>query len=205
MSTPQDVARTLAFVATAGNGEPPLGAPAEDGSFLTSTIAGVRSWLSWTGLKANLKAYFDSLYLGIPAMVALSPEGGVLVKLVNRTGAISVKGSVLSISELHEASVTLQSAEFDAACIMYSAGVAEGAECWVVVSGVAEVLLKDGTAATAGYWSKCADTDGRAEVTTPPAGVGAVTLSEHFKEVGHCLETKAAGTDVLAKLVIHFN
>jgi len=205
MTQLSDVARTLALTATAGNGDPPLGYPPEAGSFLTSSLAGVRSWLSWTGLKANLKSYFDSLYLGIPARVALSPEGGVLVKLTNRTGATSVKGSVLSLSTAYDSAVTLQIEEFDAAGIMYDSGVADGAECWVVVSGVADVLLKEGTAATRGSWSRCADTDGRAVVTTPPSGLGTVALSDHFKEVGHCLETKAAGTNVLAKLVIHFN
>ena len=56
-----------------------------------------------------------------------------------------------------------------------------------------------------GYWVKAADDDGRAEVTTSPSGVGAMTANEHFREIGHCLETVADGTDVLAKVVLHFN
>lgn len=44
-------------------------------------------------------------------------------------------------------------------------------------------------------------------VTTPDhIGGGTPPASEqHFKESGHCLETKGAGTDVLVLLSLHFN
>ena len=134
-----------------------------------------------------------------------TPEGGYAIRLTNDTGAVSVKGSVVTAGATVDNSFKLQAAEFEAVGIVYEDGIADGSECWVVVGGIAEALLKDGTAATRGYWTRCADTDGRALVTTPPSGIGAIATSDHFKEIGHCLESKDAGTNVLAKLVLHFN
>jgi hypothetical protein len=65
-------------------------------------------------------------------------------------------------------------------------------------------LLKDTTSSQAGSWAKASATAGRAEVTTPPAGLGALAADEHFREIGHCLETKSAGTSVLCKIAMHF-
>jgi hypothetical protein len=134
-----------------------------------------------------------------------TPEGGLAVLLTNKTGAASVKGTVVTTGAVVDNSFEVQAAEYEAAGIVYDSGVADGSDCWVVVSGIAEVLMKDGVAPIRGDWCKCADTDGRAEATVPPVGIGALTVSEHFKEVGHCLESKAAGTDVLAKVLLHFN
>lgn len=135
----------------------------------------------------------------------ITPEGGYAVRLINKTGAASVKGTVITTSDTTDNAFKVQSAEFEACGVVYENGIADGSECWVVVTGIAEVLLKNGTASTRGYWTKCADTDGRAEVTTAPSGLGALATSEHFKEIGHCLESKGAGTNVLAKIVLHFN
>jgi hypothetical protein len=137
--------------------------------------------------------------------VKFTPEGGLAVLLTNKTGAASVKGTVVTTSTTQDNAFSTETAEFEAAGIVYDSGVADGAECWVVVSGIAEVLIKDGTAATRGFWTRCADTDGRAEPTAAPTGIGALDVAEHFKEIGHCLESKAAGTDVLAKVLLHFN
>lgn len=139
------------------------------------------------------------------ANIKFTAEGGLAIKLVNKTGSNSVKGTVVRTGTVNDTSFSVQTEEFEAIGIVYEDEIADGNDCFVVVSGIAEVLLKDGTAATRGYWVKCADTDGRAEVTTPPTGIGALSTSEHFKEIGHCIESKSSGTDVLAKIVLHFN
>ena len=141
----------------------------------------------------------------ISPRVKRTPEGGLVVLMTNKTGAVSVKGTVVTTSDTYDNAFTVQTAEFEAAGIVYDSGVPDGSECWVVTSGIAEVLMKDGIAPVRGDWTKCADTDGRAESTTPPTGIGALSTSEHFKEIGHCLESKSAGTDVLAKVLLHFN
>jgi hypothetical protein len=73
----------------------------------------------------------------------------------------------------------------------------------VVVSGIADVLLQDSTASTRGYWVRTSTTTaGRADATNadPPGLVVA-----HMSEIGHCLQSQIAGTNVLARCVLHFN
>lgn len=134
--------------------------------------------------------------------VWLTPEGGVASKFVNASGAILKHGTAVSLDTSTTMGVVPQTVEFD--CIGFVYGqTAIGAECWVVTCGVAEALFKDGTQPLVGYWTKASATDGRVEATTPPSGTSAIAANEHFKEVGHCLETKAAGTDVVARIVVH--
>lgn len=142
---------------------------------------------------------------GLGQKCIITQHGGVAIRLTNKTGAASVRGTIVSTSEAHDLAFMKQSVEFDAIGAVYENGIADGEECFVVCAGICHVLLKDTTGATRGYWVQAADTDGRAEVTTAPAGLGALATSTHFKEIGHCLETVASGTDVLARIVLHFN
>ena len=138
--------------------------------------------------------------------VHFTSEKGLALQLVNDTGAVSVKGSVVKASTSVEEGFSLQTAEYDTIGIVYQNGVTNGNRCLVVITGIAEVLLADGTASTMGNWVLASATDGRADATQniPPGG-GVQEHDEHFKEIGHCLETKSSGTDVLAKVLLHFN
>lgn len=140
--------------------------------------------------------------------VGMTPEGGVAIKLVNKSGVNSVKGRMVEASTAQDNAYDLTGAEdFQPIGVEYESGVADGSECWVVIYGIAEVLLEDGTASTHGYWVKTSDTQaGRADASNAAPPGGTVTaLEEHMREVGHCLEDKTSGTDVLAKIVMHFN
>jgi len=136
----------------------------------------------------------------------ITPEGGIAVKMINDTGAPSIKGTLVNCSSSVDNGVTIETVEFDTIGVIYEDGVADGQEVWVVVSGKAEVLLADGTASTRGYWVYADAVDGRANASLqlPPGGT-IQALENHFKEIGHCLETKTSGTDVLALIAIHFN
>lgn len=134
----------------------------------------------------------------------ITPEGGIAVKLTNKTGAATVKGQIVAASSTTDNAFSLQTNEYDAFGVVYQAGVADGSECWVVVSGIAELLVKDTVAVTRGQLAICADTDGRANAIANP-GEGLPATETHFKELGHFIESKAAGANVLAKAVIHFN
>jgi hypothetical protein len=146
-------------------------------------------------------AQFPGTILGPRTM--LTPLGGFATKLGNYTGSTIPHGTAVSASPNHDNAVVPQAVEFDCVGFVYGA-IPHGSEGWVVTSGVAEALLKDGTAATRGFWCKAADTDGRIESTTAPAGLGAIATSEHFKEVGHCIESVSAGTNKLALILLHF-
>lgn len=119
----------------------------------------------------------------------------------------SVKGTLVCASAAsNEEFVVCSADDDDVFGVVYETGVAAGLPTLVVFSAVAEVLLKDGTAATRGNWAKTSNVSGRADATLAgPPGGGIPEHDQHFREIGHCIESKIAGTNVLAKCVIHFN
>jgi trimeric autotransporter adhesin len=131
--------------------------------------------------------------------VTMTATGGMAILLTNSSGSSLSKGTVVQAGST-DLSFIAAAANSEYAIGVLSADCANGAQGWVVVSGVAEVLIKDGTTATAGYWAGVSDTEGRAYMTTSgPPGV-----SNHDKEIGHCLQTVSSGTNVLVKAVLHF-
>jgi hypothetical protein len=136
---------------------------------------------------------------------ASTKERGLMLKFINRTGAASVKGTVCAVSTTTDREVIKQANEYDSICVVQEAGVAEGAEMWCWVNGsVCQVLFKDGIAPVRGDVAIAADTDGRANQFANPGG-GLPGVDTHFKEIGHIMESKSSGTDVLALVCLHFN
>lgn len=136
--------------------------------------------------------------------IQLTPEGGYAIKLTNRTGGNSVKGMPVSASLSYDHAFTTQVNEFDTIGFVYESGVANGSECYIVTNGIADVLYKDGVAATRGNILIADATDGRcSDITNPGSGLPATET--HFKECGHVLENKNSGTNVLVRCAIHFN
>ena len=132
-------------------------------------------------------------------------ERGFLIKMINRTGHASVKGELVAPSQSTTREVILQASEYDTIGVVQEAGVAEGSEMWVWMTGSqCQCLLKDSTASTVGDIVLAADTDGRA-ITIADPGSGLPATDTHFKECGHCLESKSADTNVLFLAVLHFN
>lgn len=128
----------------------------------------------------------------------MTPIGGFAVKLTNRTGAGSISGQVVIASIANADSVTLAGAnELMPIGVFLDTGVANGAEAWIVVSGIAEVRLVAGGAG-------CALGD---RLITDPAGGNAVAnnapaVAVHFQEIGHAVQAAAAG--FTARTVLHF-
>jgi len=137
-----------------------------------------------------------------------TPEGGLAIKFVNKTGAASVKGTLLEAGTVVDDSVQVVGID-DPDCIgvIYEDGIADGELVWVVTHGKADVLLEDTTASTRGYWcSVSAVQQGRANITlaAPPGGT-INAIDAHFREIGHCVQSVTAGTDKLARVIMHFN
>lgn len=137
------------------------------------------------------------------ANVKMTAEGGVAIRLLNKTGAASVKGTAVSASTATDNAFIAQANMFDTIGFVYEAGIADGSLCWVVVAGIAEVLWKNATTSTRGYVCIADDTNGRCINVEVPTGSPATT--DHWKECGHVMETKTGGTNILVKCVIHFN
>lgn len=134
--------------------------------------------------------------------------GGNAVKLTNKTGLDSVKGELVEASTTDDFAVRLNDANGDHCfAVFLDSGIADGEEAWVVYSGMADVMLQDGTLSTHGNWARTSlTTAGRANLTfaTPPGG-GVTEIDRHMKEIGHCFQTVSAGTDKLARCTLHFN
>ena len=135
-----------------------------------------------------------------------TPSGGFAVKLTNKTGGNSVKGEIVRVNSGANNSVT-KTIDTAPDCVgaFYESGIADGAEAWVVVSGIADVYFIGNTtrgnfartfvASEAGYVT------GQAIAEAVPSAPFAT--DKHFCEIGHVLETRTGAG--LAKCVLHFN
>ena len=149
----------------------------------------------------SVSSYSGVIGFGVDTVTG---ERGIVQKMKNTTGATSVKGSVIAQSTTADNAFVLEANEFDTIGVVAESGVAHNADCWIWVNGsVAQVLWKNDTTATRGYVALAADTDGRAINVEVPTVNPAV--AEHFKEIGHVLESKDAGTNVLVFVNLHFN
>jgi hypothetical protein len=139
-------------------------------------------------------------------MARLTPEGGLMIQLVNKTGAVSVKGSVVCTGSAVDKSCQLIVKDApDPIGVIYNSGIADGSPVWVVVSGVADVLfwnaptrkqLARGSVGTeAGYEA--------GKVISEAIPSSPFATDKHFYEIGHVLESKASPG--LAKVNLHFN
>jgi hypothetical protein len=135
----------------------------------------------------------------------LTVEGGIAMKFTNKTGAPSVKGTLVGASGGSvDNAVELTTADsINPIGAIYEDGIADAADVWVVVGGIVQVKLAANEGSTRGYWMRTSVTAaGRADAlnASPP------NQTVHFQEIGHCLET-VAGTagGSLCKIVMHFN
>lgn len=136
--------------------------------------------------------------------------GGFAIKLTNTTGANTIAGQVVMADPgtndavvICDGATTADSGDIPIGVFLDS-GVADDAEAWVVVSGIADVAIEDNVAAVRSYWvGASADEDGYADIVDHPKNA-----PDHFHEIGHCIENVAAGgggTHILARCVLHFN
>lgn len=148
-------------------------------------------------LRLDVKAAFNGVEM------ILTPDGGFAVPLINKTGGVSVKGTVVEASSSVDFACVVADADSDHNIgVVYTAGVPDGGTIYVVTAGIGYVWLKDTLDATAGYWVGVSDVAGRAfmQANTP------ALAADHNKEVGHCIQSVAGDTPgVLAACMIHQN
>lgn len=158
-----------------------------------------------SGLLARMQQICST---GFPGKVDFSSEGALLVRLTNKTGGNSVKGTLVESRADTDNAFDICDADGNHPIgVVYEDGIADAQECWICIAGRCQVLLQDSTASTRGYWARVSTTAaGRVDITNagPPGGAVA-SLDAHMTEVGHCIETKGAGTNVLAYIILHFN
>lgn len=137
-----------------------------------------------------------------PQRTRFTSEGGLALRLINKTGGNTVRGTIVEIYDgaVDNAVETSEADDTHSVGVMYSNNTADGQPCWVVIEGRCQVLLKDGVAGVRGYWLGVSDTPGRANCKSDPADV-----TDHNREIGHCMEQRNSGTNVRVYGIIHFN
>ena len=134
----------------------------------------------------------------------LTAVGGLAILLTNTTGANTVAGQLVKADTATDDAVVLAAAG-DTECfgVFLDSDIADDAEAWVVVSGIADVAFDDNVAAVHGNWVATGVLAGYARTSASPAAA-----PQHFEEIGHCIESVVAGgggTHILARCVLHFN
>ena len=160
---------------------------------------GIQGLTGETGAKGNTGAKGDK---GDTGTSNVTEDGGMFILLANKTGAVSVKGTIIVAADM---GVSIAPADtFVPFGIIAEDGIAINGLVKVVVSGLAYVLLKNGEASFAGSWVGVSDVAGRAYLPSKPSTEPPST-TEHSREIGHCLQTVTAGTNKLALIGVHFN
>ena len=135
--------------------------------------------------------YFES------SKFKISSIGGYCILLTNRTGANSVAGHIVKASTGTDDAFTLAGVnELMPIGIVLDSGISDGSEAWVVVSGIAGVLVDAGGCARGDRLITGA-IGGFATVNNAPL------VAVHFQEIGHSIQTRAGAG--LARCVVHFN
>jgi hypothetical protein len=139
--------------------------------------------------------------------IKFTKEGGLAVKLINKTGSASVKGNLVEPSDTTNFAVDLVVKDVpDPIGVFYDTGVANGQPAWVVIAGIAEVYFVGNT--TRGHFARGFLTADGGSYVVGEALSEAVPTSpfandKHFYEIGHVIETRTGAG--LAKCILHFN
>lgn len=129
-----------------------------------------------------------------------SDIGGFCIKLTNKTGGVTVQGQIVRVyttTAVDDAFVVCGLNDTNPIGIVLEAGVADGSEAWIVVSGIADVLCDAGGSGRGDRLITSGNIAGSADVWNVGGAV-----ATHFQEIGHCIETRVGAG--LARAVIHF-
>lgn len=132
--------------------------------------------------------------------IKLTAIGGYAIRLTNKTGGNTVAGQLVAVylaTAVDDAFKTAAANDDGVIGIVLDAGVADGSEAWIIVSGIADVLM-DGGGSARGDRLISSATAGSADVWNVGGAV-----ATHFLEIGHCIETRVGAG--LARCVLHFN
>jgi hypothetical protein len=138
--------------------------------------------------------------LSVKEKGCMTAIGGFAVKLTNKTGGDTVAGQLVEIysaTAIDDAFKTAVGGSDECIGVTLDAGVADGSEAWVVMSGIADVLMDSGGSARSSRAITSA-TAGSADMWDVGGAV-----ATHFQEIGHCLENRTGAG--LARCVLHFN
>ena len=133
-------------------------------------------------------------------------DGGYYIWMINKTGAASKVGQLVTIGSEQFSVVEVTAGIPNAIGSVQDAGVADGGLVRVVTTGIGFVLFENGQGPTVGYWcGSSASVNGRAEARSSVPDNSGAGIDIHNREIGHIVDTVAAGTNVVARVLFHFN
>ena len=164
-------------------------------SFITTQNIGISGDIDLLQLAANALTVNGEI---IQAKSKRTIIGGYAIKLTNKTGGNTVAGQLVKPDTANDdAFVTILANDQEIIGIVLDADVADGSEAWVVIAGIADVLMDTGGSAS-----------GDRVISSATAGSGDVwnvggAVATHFQEIGHCVETRIGAG--LARCIVHLN
>lgn len=170
----------------------PAVAPSYAGSYMMA--GSTPTTLEWADT-SKVRQWYDST----------TGEEGMQIAMTNKTGGNSVKGMWVSVSPSYANSVIALPVDApDPIGVIYNAGIADGQEVFVWVSGRVKALyFNPVTMGDVCVGPRGADTG---EVAGYAKGnTGAPTATEHWYECGHITETNNLSSSSLTGTIIHFN
>lgn len=128
----------------------------------------------------------------------ITAEGGIAVQLTNESGVASVKGQIVSSKGTVARAFDLTPVDANHVLgVVYEDGIADAAECWVVVGGIAQVLMKN--AATMGHICRIPLTADDGEAAGYAMDAAQSGTASVYK-IGDVLETQDA--EVLCRVLL---
>ena len=177
------------------------GAITAGGNIVGNVVSAVGNVQGANGVFSNaISGATGSFSSSVGTLLAkITPEGGYAVKLTNMTGAPSVKGQIVGIKTGTDNAfdLTAVDATYNLG-VVYESGVADAAECWVVVGGIAQVLMKN--AATMGHICRIPLNTDEGEAAGYAMDAAQSSSASVYK-IGDVLETAEA--EVLCKVLLH--
>ena len=145
------------------------------------------------GTSGNFSAGVGNSYCKITA------EGGLAIQVTNKTGAPSVQGTIVSIKSGVDMCAELTPVDATHCLgVVYNAGVHDNEYMWVVIAGLADVLMKND--ATLGQQCRIPLSTDTGEVAGYAMAAAQAATASVYK-IGDILETKTA--DTLCKVLLH--
>ena len=126
--------------------------------------------------------------------------------MTNKTGSPSIKGTIIQPSTVADNAFKIPVVPFACTGVVYDNGVPDGSLCKIVIHGKAYVRTEDNIAIKRDWWVGASTvTAGTVLATTEPPGTGFVLVSQdHFREVGHTLTERSAGSTALILCQLHW-
>ncbi len=197
---------TTSFLSTAGILSFLSATSADAASLAFTSTNGGMTFTATTGGKEIL---FDTPLVNIPGEIEQAKSkrtliGGYAIKLTNKTGSNTIAGQVVKPDDkvdgsggVDDAFITILANDQEIIGIVLEAGIADGSEAWVVINGIADVLMDTGGSAR-----------GDRIISSATVGSGDVwsvggAVAPHFQEIGKCVEARVGAG--LARVVLHFN